>query len=1074
MSDLYAADFFVLRTPAVSWQVVRDWSEGLTAAQAHRCGGELAAAISQDEELLRSRLRELVARPQLQEAIFVASPSLHAQLQAWLHGDDGEKARAVEPAVVRYLVRMAGRCTPFGLFAGYTIGRAGARTNLALPAANASARHTRLNLDVLYGLAATFARRRDYQPHVRYHANTTVYRVGDRLRYHAVAIEPSAVGSVGRRYSLREISANAFTEVALRAGRHPAGGTIDELAAAIVHAHDDVDADDARTFVRRLIGAHLFWPSLLPPITGADPTCHLRDELRALPNAEPDVTSLEAVMADIAALDSVAWNAITHTTRCTRIAANMRALGASFDAANLLKVDLRKPATDVTLNDRVLCDIAAAVELVAAIAPEREPPLHAFARRFEERYHGREVPLLEALDPESGIGFEHVDTAPSSIVRGLELDAPDERSWSWGKRDAFLLRKLVDALQSGASQIELTDADVALLVDAKRLPLPAGQTAVVSLAARSTASLDEGDYRLFIAAAGQPTSAALLGRFLNDDPELARHVRATLVKEADVHPDAIHAEIAHHVEELSGPWKRATNVSLRPVLRDYEIDVVGASGAPASRRIPVDDLLLCVDGDQIVLRSARLGRRVIPHLSSAHAFDQPGCEIYRFLARMQTQDVATSLAWSWGRALADVPFLPRLTYGRIVLALATWRLSADLVESLRQVRGADRFRAIQSLRDARRLPRTVGLVDGDNVLPVDLENVMSIDGMLSACRGGSPIVLRETFPDAGELVARGPDGVFLHELLVPVLRARAPTQIAPSSSRAIAASPHRAELPGDEWLFAKVYCGTATADRFLVDVLAPLLRDLRADGLVDDWFFVRYRDPDCHLRIRFRGERSTLWGDASRRFFDAAATMRPHLHKLTIDGYDPEVERYGGAAAMAVAHAVFVADSDAALEIVTHCRGDADTRWQAALLAIDALLDDFGFTLLEKRSFTASARERSAVRIGAGARTRHRLGELFRGKRRELERLWGAPPSELAAAIEALAQRSRTVRRALSRLHAIRDGEQLTVPFSELVQSYVHMSVNRVLRAAPNEHELALHDMLFRLYDGAVARRSAG
>ena len=42
------------------------------------------------------------------------------------------------------------------------------------------------------------------------------------------------------------------------------------------------------------------------------------------------------------------------------------------------------------------------------------------------------------------------------------------------------------------------------------------------------------------------------------------------------------------------------------------------------------DLLVSVAGDQIVLRSARLGRRVVPRLTSAHNFTMSQ-GIYRFL-----------------------------------------------------------------------------------------------------------------------------------------------------------------------------------------------------------------------------------------------------------------------------------------------------------------------------------------------------------------------------------------------------------------------------------------------------------
>jgi len=52
-------------------------------------------------------------------------------------------------------------------------------------------------------------------------------------------------------------------------------------------------------------------------------------------------------------------------------------------------------------------------------------------------------------------------------------------------------------------------------------------------------------------------------------------------------------------------------------------------------------------------------------------------------------------------------------------------------------------------------------------------------------------------------------------------------------------------------------------------------------------------------------------------------------------------------------------------------------------------------------------------------------------------------------------------------------GEQLRAlgaPVGELVHSYVHMHVNRMIRSAQRAHELVLYDLLRRHYDGVVAR----
>ena len=40
----------------------------------------------------------------------------------------------------------------------------------------------------------------------------------------------------------------------------------------------------------------------------------------------------------------------------------------------------------------------------------------------------------------------------------------------------------------------------------------------------------------------------------------------------------------------------------------------------------------------------------------------------------------------------------------------------------------------------------------------------------------------------------------------------------------------RTFAPGSEWLYAKLYTGTATADRVLRDVLAPLVREALGSG----------------------------------------------------------------------------------------------------------------------------------------------------------------------------------------------------------------------------------------------------
>ena len=62
------------------------------------------------------------------------------------------------------------------------------------------------------------------------------------------------------------------------------------------------------------------------------------------------------------------------------------------------------------------------------------------------------------------------------------------------------------------------------------------------------------------------------------------------------------------------------------------------------------------------------------------------------------------LGWSWG-PLAGERFLPRVSYGRAVLARAQWTVDGDDLKPLLAATGVERFRRVQRWRRERALPR---------------------------------------------------------------------------------------------------------------------------------------------------------------------------------------------------------------------------------------------------------------------------------------------------------------------------------------------------------------------------------
>ncbi|HEY6051247.1 MAG TPA: lantibiotic dehydratase, partial [Thermoanaerobaculia bacterium] len=133
-AELLSATFFAFRTPLLPFDAFLSWSEGLSAAPVldDPDPSRLESALASDRALLRSRLAKLVAEPLIRDALFVASPDLDDALPAWLEDPDSERGARVERTLVRYFSRMTGRPTPFGLFAGISVGSIGGRTSLTL------------------------------------------------------------------------------------------------------------------------------------------------------------------------------------------------------------------------------------------------------------------------------------------------------------------------------------------------------------------------------------------------------------------------------------------------------------------------------------------------------------------------------------------------------------------------------------------------------------------------------------------------------------------------------------------------------------------------------------------------------------------------------------------------------------------------------------------------------------------------------------------------------------------------------------------------------------------------------
>jgi thiopeptide-type bacteriocin biosynthesis protein len=274
-----------------------------------------------------------------------------------------------------------------------------------------------------------------------------------------------------------------------------------------------------------------------------------------------------------------------------------------------------------------------------------------------------------------------------------------------------------------------------------------------------------------------------------------------------------------------------------------------------------------------------------------------------------------------------------------------------------------------------------------------------------------------------------------------------------------------------------LYGGHASLDKLLTRDLSPFIHATLGSGVVARWFFLRFSDPDQHLRIRFQGRPDRLSQELLPLLICVLNPLlaASKIWKIQFDTYEREIERYGGTEGILSAEEIFFYDSQAVLAILEQLdrESNPNLRWQIALLGCDMLLSDLGFSLKDKRSMMEGLRNKYGVEFRASGDRRRLLADSFRAKRALFDALLCVPHTQdpaLALARRTFQMRSDRTGAAIHDLQRLAESGRLLTDVSEIAASMIHMHVNRLMQSSPRQHECVLYDFLYRIYDGRLAR----
>ncbi|SDW80925.1 thiopeptide-type bacteriocin biosynthesis domain-containing protein [Marininema mesophilum] len=907
-------DFFMFRSPLLPFDIF----ERLQQSDSNRV------------------LKELVQDPKIKEAIAIASPSLFVALGN-LDSEDAKKKRQAETSIMRYLSRMATRSTPFGILAGLTMGELGDYTEAQLNSSDHHMKRTRPDMEWLLSLVAKLEKRSDIIRQLRLTRNHAVQYSGRRL---ILPFSSECGQQRNNDNDLREsinIQASEPVLQVLEAARESI--SFPDLLDHLKGVYPDVDRDRIAGLIEQLFEQEYLISNLRPPMTNPSPLQYLIDQLDGIIEATAERQLLLEIAQLIREYDALPIG--QGLDQYLKLNEKMKDVVPSLSQ---VQVDMRVADQKISLHRQVGEEVAKAAEILWRLSlPQRGVShLKSYHKDFLEKYGTRrEIPILELLNEETGLG------APSPYKRPKSTRKDDDLPVFSKEKESILLELIQKALVTGSIEVEITDELLNRLeeIEIDEEEAPSSMELYVEVMSSSKEAIDQGDYRVVMTpnAASHRISQSF-GRFLDlfDENEVER-IRSAVKREENLYPNALIVE-----GNYLPPSGRVGNISLSPSLLKQELTI--GTNAYSDERLTLDDVYVGASLDRLYLKSPKHNKELI--ITSGNMLNFMNApNVYRFMREVSIESVRNVQPFSWGEY--DIgPFLPRVTHGKTVIYLATWNINLERL-GLKDAQVAPHLwnEALKRWRSEWMVPRYLYMTFADNRILLDLDHEDHVKQIQKELLTNKRVALKEHVGSIDDRWVTGVDGIYSQECLIPVEKYAETMPESPvlyQYSAPLVVHKDRVRLPGTDWLYAKLYVSRSRQDDFIPQFMQEFADSMVESGAAKDWFYMRYVDPEPHIRIRFRGVEEDLVSKllpALSRWVDPLMSDGI-IKRLMIDTYEREVERYGGVHMIRDAEDVFAADS----KLTTHL---LKLSWnkeidiplvEVAALAIVDLLENFGLS----------------------------------------------------------------------------------------------------------------------------------
>ncbi|WP_165851829.1 lantibiotic dehydratase family protein [Chryseobacterium pennipullorum] len=663
------------------------------------------------------------------ESLYISSPEFHDEIAKAAVLTEKHKI-----TLLKYWNRIRTRSTPFGMFSGICIGSITEAESKMLISSRYQ-KVSRLDMSCLSNLVGSLQNRKEVRSALKYFVNDSLYKVGNSHRYYFVK---KADNNKDYKFDVVDIEVSGYLNKII--AKAQSGATLSELCSVLGPEFSEEEIYD---YLNELIDSQIIICELSLQLTGVPLLSKITKLL--------DRTALMSVNKKLKETGTLLETQKELITVSKSIENTMRELNIGYNKKELIQVDLKREFQQANLNKALIGDIKDAISYLNSLEDfeSENPNLKKFTTTFQQVYEEEEIPLLQALDVDLGIGYpidHYGNNYTNSLIRDFELPALDVKP-----KKASVLQEIISRKKEHIKEIRLEHEEAERKNTGNNFhPVFYTSFELVSIDQQSLPRLKY---------VGDRSGVKLLTRFSHMDPRIENLISDITRKEQELSKEIL-AEIVH----LPGP--RLGNISTRPHIRNYEITCLTFSDRETEHQIPLSDLMISVKNHKVILRSKKLNKVVKPVLSTAHNYTVSELSVYRFLCEVQFQDTKIiSFPFEW-----DLPYTPRIRYKNVLLSLATWIIRTKELEKLFSIEDEDLLlREMKEWLNKKHIPEHFLLCIGDNELLIESGKTNHVRMFLKEIKNRKTVKIAEFLFDDQHSVVRDQEGnAYRQEIILPL------------------------------------------------------------------------------------------------------------------------------------------------------------------------------------------------------------------------------------------------------------------------------------------------------------------